>query len=189
MEKTVGSLTPKKKERCARRWALWDNKGRRRPTTGGFSNCCDQKTNSYPTAGAHRIVDPLHSAIAIAHPHASLSMRSTVRAKKKKVATLIANITGGRVSTCLVGFYTPFFSKPMGPYRGRALELPKLTFFKKFFARGTNWKEDPTKEVRDHRRAKCTLLPLRRYLSICLPVHLSTTICVDFSSCPTPIEH
>ena len=56
-------------------------------------------------------------------------MRSTVRAKKKKVATLIANITGGRVSTCLVGFYTPFFPKPMGPYRGRALELPKLTFF------------------------------------------------------------
>lgn len=94
----------------------------------------------------------------------------------------------GRTCVDLSSRVLLFFPKPMGPYRGRELGLPELTFFKNFSLGEQTGKKIQRKKsaITGGLNVLCYLYG-DIYLYVCQS-NLSTTICVDFSSYPTPIE-
>ena len=132
-QRTQPLLAPKKEERAQSAGTI--TKGRRRPTTtNGFS----QSLLSKRVAPNGAIVDPLHSAVAIAH-----ALSVNVYVLKKSCATLIANVTGEGTWASLCSRVLLFFHNQWDPHQGRALGLPNRLWVFYFIFRQGNSKEDP----------------------------------------------
>ena len=131
-QRTQPLLAPKKKERAQSAGTI--TKGRRRPTTNGFSKSlrskrvCPQRCHRRSTSFRHR--------------HRTCSLSVNVYVLKKSCATLIANVTGEGTWASLCSRVLLFFHNQWDPHQGRALGLPnRLRGFFLIFRQG-NSKED-----------------------------------------------